>query len=105
MRFRFQFSLKTMLWLTLVAGSFVGGMSVNERLVQRRQQEAVRQAEAALPRMQVPIGIRLLDSAVRNGKITPSQAEHILRGRLLQLADEIQRGLHPIPMTSRKSPP
>lgn len=66
MRFRFQFSLKTMLWLTLVAGSFVGGMSVNERLVQRRQQEAVRKAEAALPRMRsLPVREqRIVEAAV-----------------------------------------
>lgn len=94
--FRLQFSMKTMLWLTLVAASFFGGMSVNEKLVRWRQQEAARQVQASLPNYQVPIGIRLLDRAVRNGNISQPQAEQILRGRFLQLADEIERGQHPI---------
>lgn len=87
MRYRFQFSLKTMLWLLLVVASFFGGMSVNEWLVQRRQQQALREVQATLPNIQFPVGIGLLNSAVRNGKMSQPQAEQVLRRRFLQLAD------------------
>lgn len=93
-----------MLWLTLVAASFFGGMSVNERLVRRRQLEAARQMHTSLPWVQMPIGMRLLDAAVRNGNISQPQAEQILRRRFLQLADEIERGKHPIRVGMPDSP-
>lgn len=46
---RIQFSLKTLLWLTLVVAAFFSGIAIEKRLEQRR-----RDAESDFPLLSLP---------------------------------------------------
>lgn len=96
MRYRIQFSLKTMLWLMLVVASFFGGMSVNERLADRRRQKAVRQAQLGL-QLRIPLGARLQAQGKLNAALIEGQRNQVTSQ---DTAIEIQRGLHPNPLTA-----
>jgi hypothetical protein len=73
MRRRFQFSLKTMIWLMLCVACFFGGMAANQRLAETKQAAKSRQAKLQSQRLYVSIGARMRESSRRNAELLELQ--------------------------------
>jgi hypothetical protein len=70
---RFQFSLRTLLWLMLCVGCFFGGMAVNEHSAKMKEAEAMRQGQIRARLLRASVSAKLREASQRNADLIKSQ--------------------------------